>query len=222
MASAAQVFANRANSQRSTGPHTEPGKERSSRNSFKHGLTSSKIVLPGEDPAEYDAFRADILAQYQPANSIEQILAEELAAAGWRLNRSRAVETEVLKQLMSDAADSAAGLATVFVEKPKQFDRLLRYLTSIERAYYRVLDKLTKLQKERRAAEQAATYEQTWLAQLKAQQTDEIKKPSNDLGCSENTSRALRLGSFGSADAFSEAAKMMQVISGAPGVAAAA
>ena len=145
MATPAQILANRANSERSTGPKTETGKERSSRNSFRHGLTSSKIVLPGEDPAEYDAFRADILEQYKPANATEQILAEELAAAGWRLNRSRAVETEILKKLMGDAADSAVGLATVFVEEPKEFNRLLRYLTSIERAYFRVLDKLTKL-----------------------------------------------------------------------------
>src|ERR671912_302805 len=71
---------NRTNSQRSTGPQTEAGKERSCRNSFRHGLTSSKIVLPGEDPAEYDAFRANILEQYQPANATEQILAEELSA----------------------------------------------------------------------------------------------------------------------------------------------
>jgi hypothetical protein len=165
MATPAQTLANRTNAEHSTGPKTEAGKERSSRNSFKHGLTSSKIVLPGEDPAEYDAFRAGILEQYQPANAIEQILVEELAAAGWRLNRSRAVETEILKKLMGDAADSAVGLATVFVEKPKEFQRLLRYLTSIERAYFRVLDKLTKLQKERRAEEQAAALEKAWLAQ---------------------------------------------------------
>ena len=188
MATAAQILANRANSQRSTGPHTEAGKERSSRNSCKHGLTSSKVVLPGEDPAEYDAFRADILEQYQPANAIEQILAEELAAAGWRLNRSRAIETEVLKQLMGDAADSAVGLAKVFVEKPKQFDRLLRYLTSIERAYYRILDKLTKVQKERRTAEHAAALENYWLEQAKSpQQTAEIKKPMTKLASSRNS-----------------------------------
>ncbi len=182
MATAAQILANRANSQRSAGPRTEAGKERSSRNSFKHGLTSSKIVLPGEDPAEYDAFRAEILEQYQPANAVEQILAEELAAAGWRLNRSRAVETEVLKQLMGDAADSSVGLATVFIEKPKEFNRLLRYLTSIERAYYRVLDKLAKVQKERRAQEDRDAIEKNWLAQLEEQKLAEIKKPANDLG----------------------------------------
>src|SRR5688572_21630666 len=187
MATAAQVLANRANSQHSAGPQTEAGKERSSRNSYKHGLTSSKIVLPGEDPAEYDEFRASILAQYQPANATEQILAEELSAAGWRLNRARAIETEVLKKLMGDAADSAVGLATVFVEKPKEFERLQRYLTSIERAYYRVLNILTKLQKERRAEEQAAAFEQAGLARQaeeSQQQATEIKKRANKLGSS--------------------------------------
>ena len=69
MATAAQILANRANALRSSGPQTETGKERSSRNSYKHGLTSSKVVLPGEDAAEYDAFRAEILEQYQPANA---------------------------------------------------------------------------------------------------------------------------------------------------------
>src|SRR5687768_7795894 len=189
MATAAQILANRANSHRSTGPHTEGGKERSSQNSLRHGPTSSKVVLPGEDPAEYDDFRASILEQYRPANATEQILVEELCAAGWRLNRSRAVETEILKKLMGDAADSAVGLATVFVEKPKEFNRLLRYLTSIERAYFRVLDKLTKLQKERRAAEQAAALERTWLDSLKEpeQQAAEIKKPANGLGSFRKT-----------------------------------
>jgi hypothetical protein len=204
MATAAQTLANRINAQRSAGPQTDAGKERSSRNSYKHGLTSSKIVLPGEDPAEYDAFRADILEQYQPANAVEQILAEELAAAGWRLNRSRAVETEILKKLMGDAADSGVGLATVFVEKPKEFNRLLRYLTSIERAYFRVLDKLTKVQKERRAEEQAAALEQAWLDSVKEseQQTAETKTQPDHLGSfrkSGNVSQNPRtsLGSYG-------------------------
>ena len=56
-----------------------------------------------------------------------------------------------------------------------------RYLTSIERAYYRALTILTKLQKERRKEEQAAALERTWLAQV-AQQTAESKERSNELG----------------------------------------
>jgi hypothetical protein len=208
MASAAQILANRANAQRSAGPKTEAGKERSSRNSYKHGLTSSKVVLPGEDPAEYDEFRASILEQYQPANAIEQILVEELAAAGWRLNRARAVETEILKKLMGDAADSAVGLATVFVEKPKEFERLQRYLTSIERAYFRALDKLTKLQKERRAEEQAAALEQNWLASLaEEQQAAETKDQPNKLGSFRKTYFAAGERGFGSMDSAPKLAK---------------
>jgi hypothetical protein len=113
---------------------------------------------------------------------------------------------------MGDAADSAVGLATVFVEKPKEFNRLLRYLTSIERAYFRALDKLAKLQNERRAAEQAAALERTWLASLaeSEQQTAEIKE------------RPEELASFRNADAYSEAAKTVERISAAPSVVAAA
>ena len=39
MASAKQIAANRANAQRSTGPKTAWGKIKSSRNSFRHGLS---------------------------------------------------------------------------------------------------------------------------------------------------------------------------------------
>lgn len=42
MASERQIAANRSNAQRSTGPRTKAGKLKSSRNSLKHGLSSSK------------------------------------------------------------------------------------------------------------------------------------------------------------------------------------
>src|ERR1700761_7701695 len=45
MATPAQVAANQANSQKSTGPKSPDGKTRSSRNSFKHGLYSKDLVL---------------------------------------------------------------------------------------------------------------------------------------------------------------------------------
>src|SRR5581483_6469297 len=41
--------ANRANAQKSTGPLTEIGRERVSRNARKHGLTGAFEVLEGED-----------------------------------------------------------------------------------------------------------------------------------------------------------------------------
>ncbi len=41
MATAAQIAANQANAQKSTGPKTPPGKAASSRNATKHGLSGS-------------------------------------------------------------------------------------------------------------------------------------------------------------------------------------
>ncbi|HZQ53175.1 MAG TPA: hypothetical protein VFB14_13315, partial [Bryobacteraceae bacterium] len=43
--SEAKLAANRANAEKSTGPKSEEGKSRSSRNSFKHGLYSKQLVL---------------------------------------------------------------------------------------------------------------------------------------------------------------------------------
>lgn len=47
MASNRQIEANRGNAKRSTGPRTEAGKARSSRNSFRHGL--SRPMANGSD-----------------------------------------------------------------------------------------------------------------------------------------------------------------------------
>ncbi len=51
MASDKQNAANRRNSDKSTGPQTDEGKNKSKFNAVKHGLTAAKLidVLPDED-----------------------------------------------------------------------------------------------------------------------------------------------------------------------------
>jgi hypothetical protein len=156
MASAAQLTANHANAQNSTGPRTVEGRQRSSVNRLRHGLTSTQIILPGEDAAEYDELREDLLGTYKPANATECTLVEEIAASSWRLMRARRQETIILTRLLGDCADAGTAIAELFLEKPKELARLMRYITSFERAYYRALNKLEKLQKERRAEERQA------------------------------------------------------------------
>ena len=159
MSSAARALANRQNSLHSTGPVTAAGKAASSQNAMRHGLTSKQIVLPGEDAAQYDELRQDLLATYVPANACEALLVEELATASWRLLRARRQETLILQKLVGDNADCDAGFATAFIEKPKEIARLTRYITSIERAYYRAIAKLEQIRKERIAAEKKAAFE---------------------------------------------------------------
>jgi hypothetical protein len=87
---------NRANSQHSTGPRTAAGKQRSSLNALRHGLTAATPVLPTEDPAAYEAHRRAFLDEYQPATPTETQLVHELADTSWRLNRIPLLEADLL------------------------------------------------------------------------------------------------------------------------------
>jgi hypothetical protein len=50
MTSLRQIESNRRNALRSTGPKTGTGKQRSSQNSVRHGLTTETMIEPLEDP----------------------------------------------------------------------------------------------------------------------------------------------------------------------------
>jgi hypothetical protein len=84
MATAAQIAANRANAQKSTGPRTVEGKRRSSLNSLKWGLTAATLVLPHEDEIGYQETRGMLYTQYQPATPQECMLVDQLASSWWR------------------------------------------------------------------------------------------------------------------------------------------
>src|ERR1700685_4383230 len=83
----ARSRANRENARLSTGPRTDSGKQRSSLNALRHGLTAASAVLSSEDPAAYDAHRRGFFDEYQPATPTETQLVMELADTSWRLNR---------------------------------------------------------------------------------------------------------------------------------------
>ena len=96
-----QIDANRRNAQRSTGPKTPEGKARSARNALKHGLRSTLTVVPGESREEfeilYDALRDD----YQPTDTVEEILVRQIATAEWRLQRIARLETTLIWREMN-------------------------------------------------------------------------------------------------------------------------
>jgi len=89
---------NRANSLHSTGPRTEPGKQRSSRNALRHGLTAQTAVLPTENPETYQRHIQQFLDEYAPATATEIQLVHEIANTAWRLNRIPFLEAELFSQ----------------------------------------------------------------------------------------------------------------------------
>jgi hypothetical protein len=142
-----RIEQNRANAQHSTGPKSEEGKAKSSRNATRHGLTGKQVVINGEDQQAYETLRHDLIDSYKPANAAEAMLVDEIAQGFWRLQRARALEAEQFN-LCCGGADPIIG----FNSGNADFERLRRYMTSIERAYHRAIQQLEKTQSLRAKA----------------------------------------------------------------------
>jgi hypothetical protein len=106
-------------SNQATGPRSEEGKERSSQNATKHGLRSERPVITGEDPAEWDAFRNDIVQTYRPATILERELAERVALQMWRFRRVTRFETQVINDAMDAAGRHTAYTITGIYADPR-------------------------------------------------------------------------------------------------------
>jgi len=92
MATQKQIEANRRNAQRSTGPKTPEGKARSALNALQHGIRSSLAVIPGESREEFETLYDAIRDDFQPTDSMEEILVRQIASAEWRLQRMQRAE----------------------------------------------------------------------------------------------------------------------------------
>ena len=103
-ASDAQTNANRENAKKSTGPKTDAGKTASSRNSFKHGLTGSQHMLPGDDEEEFLFLFNDHVIRFHPEGPAEEKLVHRIAAGQWRLDRIFAMESGILRDRFHDVA----------------------------------------------------------------------------------------------------------------------
>jgi hypothetical protein len=141
--SPAKLAANQTNAKLSTGPRSDEGKQTSSRNATRHGLTSKAVVLPWEDRAEYEALQALFLKDHPPASDLEKELLRAMVDAWWRLQRARRVETEFLIDREAAIRDSGSGasgdtaLVLLFTDEveSRKLRLMMRYTDSAERAW---------------------------------------------------------------------------------------
>lgn len=91
-AAEARRLRNKANAARSTGPKTPEGKRRSRLNALKHGLRAEEIVLPSENPEEFEALRDAFREEWGPRSVTRATLVDSLAAGAWKLQRCRRLE----------------------------------------------------------------------------------------------------------------------------------
>jgi hypothetical protein len=140
MASPAQIIANQANSQHSTGPRTAAGKARVSRNAIRHELTARHLVIREDEHEQFAALESSLAAELDPQGALETITFQELLHAAWNLQRFRRIEAEVST---GASEDFTAGRITAVL------DRLTRYQARAQRAFYKAQAELRVLQTNR-------------------------------------------------------------------------
>jgi hypothetical protein len=125
---------NRANSEHSTGPRTDAGKQRSSLNALSHGLTARTAVLPTEDPSAYQQHCRQLFDEYQPATATETQLVQELADTAWRLNRIPILEASLIAEVPSPQSlvPQLAALGLHGARLSRQFEKTLAQLREIQ------------------------------------------------------------------------------------------
>jgi hypothetical protein len=138
MATPAQILANRANAQKSTGPRSAEGKAASCFNALKHGLDAQSVVLPGEDPAEYEALAREYDRSLRPDTPAERFHVDTLIRADWQKRRLQLVEADRFRTVLAE--NPGASLAAALLsESPaaKLLARVQRQLSAFERAWFR-------------------------------------------------------------------------------------
>jgi hypothetical protein len=163
MASLAQIYANRRNAEKSTGPQTVEGKAASSQNAVKHGLLARQDVIRTEDQGEFDSHREQMLRELNPAGPMETVLAERIVSLSWRLKRAERMQNEALDCLLAQEAagsdresgelgsfeqtgESALGRAVVKdFAGDRALERLMVYERRIEHSLYRTMSELHRM-----------------------------------------------------------------------------
>ena len=114
-----KIESNRENAKKSTGPKSESGKAKSSRNATTLGMYTKDVVLPTEDVAQYIALRAAFHAEHQPETPTEEMLVDTIVIALWRRRRLQATEVGFHDYRMCELAAALTGATTWSLQTPK-------------------------------------------------------------------------------------------------------
>jgi hypothetical protein len=138
MATPAQITANQANAQKSTGPRSVEGKSASRFNALKHGIDAQSIVIPGEDPAEYDALAEAYHREYRPESPSEAFHVRTMLRAAWQKLRLERVEADLTRTLIAESNGGSLA-AALLADTPaaKLLARVQRQISGFERAWHR-------------------------------------------------------------------------------------
>jgi len=117
-----RTLVNRRNASHSTGPRTPKGKLCSSRNAVKHGLTArtdvaemARLPIPGNHPYSYKSFRRQLLLELSPSSLMQNILADRIIGASWRLKRIPKLESAIFNEMRTKEPSVPPALAELAI-----------------------------------------------------------------------------------------------------------
>jgi hypothetical protein len=153
---------NRSNAQYSTGPVTEAGKERSSMNAYRHGLTGSDILLQANELEAYLRLQGKLRKEFAAQTELEAQYVQKIVDCHFRLNRISAIDTNILNMTALENNDAAepggpveemTAQTKAWISQSGVLDKLTRYEARIARNLREYTKELRLLQQERRSSQ---------------------------------------------------------------------
>ena len=158
MATKQQIEANQQNSQKSTGPVTQAGLERSSKNAIRHGFTGQSLVVTPAEKEAYEAHVAHYMAHHNPADHKHKELVQESADLHWSIHQIFVEQSNVMNLMnavhLHDSGDPLA-TAKAVASLARTLNTLSIYESRRRRAAKSVQEELAALE-EAQAAKQRA------------------------------------------------------------------
>jgi len=165
---AAKAETNKKNALRSTGPKTPAGKAKVSTNAVKHGAYSEALFMLLEKEEDFQALKGGLVETLQPVGPMETRMVERLASLWWRMERTK---TAANQSLWMNARNRLKGSLEYMVEASGIWEeaaatdrdecrfpgawsydtqeRLLRHEMTLERAFFKTLHELERVQARR-------------------------------------------------------------------------
>jgi len=136
------------------GPRTAEGKAKSAMNALKSGIYANSTIIPGEDPKQLEALKAEYYDRFAPPVPEERCLLDQIIHNEWLMRRFRRIEADLMEYRMnwfSDPSDHVLGEAYEY--DGRTLSRLQRRITETEKSYLCLLKELRTLQAARKAEE---------------------------------------------------------------------
>src|SRR5205085_4908083 len=187
--SPAQLAANQANAQKSTGPRTPAGKNVSRLNAVRHRVTQQVMIMPQPQMQAYLDFHKEQQQAHAPADPREKQLVQTIIDTQWRMNCSRAWEMSLFAdahekfahEVETDRADVQAAMTAIrtLTSRPDELKLLSLYEQRINRTLQGAYKELKQMQSERKQREEAEMFQANRISKM-FRLKEETYNPADD------------------------------------------